>query len=338
MNPVEDPPPGSTAAPARADRHSFFRDVPWRWSDVLICFAPHLVFVVAISLRPETVGPAVAGLKLPLTLVGELWMAGYTIWVARRRSGSLPGFPPMTALLREFRWLPLTGPGIFILIAAVGAVVDSLHRQPAKPDEVWMRIVGSPSRAQLVGFLFIALVGAPIAEELGFRGLLYNKLRQKCPGFVAVLLQAAAFGLVHLPLGIAMACGTGAAGLAFGLIYQWRKTLAAPILGHSSVNAIASAMLMASIAADAAAPRLGMSGVGGEQGCVVTSVARGSAAERAGLKLGDVVTSIDGQPVREFPQLTRIIRRRTVGEHVKVEFIRDGKPERVEAVLTRLRE
>jgi membrane protease YdiL (CAAX protease family) len=340
MEPAPDPPPGSTAtaAPPCADRHSFFRDVAWRWSDVLICFAPQLVFLAAILLRPARVGPALVGLFVPLTLLGEVWMVGYIVWVARRRSGTLPAHPPSRAFLRELRWLPLIAPCVFLLIEVVASAVEWLRQESAAPGEVWAPFVGAGSRAQLVGFLFIALVGAPIAEELSFRGLLYNKLRQTMPGFVAALLQAAAFGFGHLPLGIAMFWGTGAAGLAFGLVYEWRKTLVAAILVHSSVNAIASALLLASVAADAAAPRLGVTAVGGGEGCVVTSIARGSAADRAGLKVGDVVTTIDGQPVRESLELSRIIRRKKVGDHVTVEFIRDGKPERVEAELARRRE
>src|SRR5262249_39412057 len=42
-DPVENPPPVPEGVPARALRRSFFRDVPWRWRDVLFCFAPSVL-------------------------------------------------------------------------------------------------------------------------------------------------------------------------------------------------------------------------------------------------------------------------------------------------------
>src|SRR5262252_9457287 len=44
---------------------------------------------------------------------------------------------------------------------------------------------------------------------------------------------------------------------------------------------------------------------GAKEGVLVTSVADGSPASRAGLKAGDVITSVDGQPVRSTEDLVR---------------------------------
>ena len=41
----------------------------------------------------------------------------------------------------------------------------------------------------------MALAVGPIGEELAFRGLLYNKLRQALPTSLAIVLQSVAFGL-----------------------------------------------------------------------------------------------------------------------------------------------
>jgi membrane protease YdiL (CAAX protease family) len=338
MEPARHPHPGSNAAAASAKPHSFFRDVPWLWRDVLMAFAPQLVIAAAATLQPVAVRRVIAGHWVPLLLLQQLWMIGYMIWATRRRSGMLPAFSPWRVWLREARWLPLLAPGGLIILVAVPSVVASVDRAAANRAEGWMPYVGAASRGQIVGFIVIALIGAPIAEELCFRGLLYNKLRQKLPGFVAVLVQAALFGLSHAPLGITLVWATGAAGLAFGLVYQWRKTLVGPILMHSSVNAVVTALMLASMAANAAAPQLGVYGPDGVQGCVVTGVVVGSAAERAGLKSGDVVTSIDAQPVRTMLQLIRLIRQKQLGDQVTIEFNRDGKREQVAAVLTRPKE
>jgi membrane protease YdiL (CAAX protease family) len=156
-----------------------------------------------------------------MSLVGQLRIVGYIVWVARRRIGAPPPVPSLNAILRALRWLPLTAPGVFVLIAVVsGAVSYSVRRDAAPPADGWMQIMEGASRGGIIGFIFLALIGAPIAEELSFRGLLYNKLRQEVPGFVAIPLQAAVFGLLHYPLGVSMVWGTAAAGLAFGLMYR----------------------------------------------------------------------------------------------------------------------
>jgi len=50
----------------------------------------------------------------------------------------------------------------------------------------------------------------------------------------------------------------------------------------------------------------------------------GKAAERAGLQAGDIIVSIDGQPVQYVAQLQQIIAFRKPGESVKVEVARKG--------------
>ena len=50
----------------------------------------------------------------------------------------------------------------------------------------------------------------------------------------------------------------------------------------------------------------------------------GKAAERAGLEPGDIIVSVDGQPVQYVAQLQQIVAFRKVGETVKVEVARKG--------------
>lgn len=67
-------------------------------------------------------------------------------------------------------------------------------------------------------------------------------------------------------------------------------------------------------------------------GVLVTSVADGSAASRAGLRAGDVITSIDGQSVRSADDLIRAIRDAKTDE-VTIEIVRDRKSSTVKATL-----
>jgi hypothetical protein len=51
----------------------------------------------------------------------------------------------------------------------------------------------------------------------------------------------------------------------------------------------------------------------------------GSAADKAGLVGGDIITGFDGQPVKDKDELTRILAATPVGKTVEVAYIRDGE-------------
>lgn len=72
------------------------------------------------------------------------------------------------------------------------------------------------------------------------------------------------------------------------------------------------------------------------QGVLVSQVNEGSAAEKAGIKPGDVITSINGQSIKSNSELRNAIGLSRVGEKLDVALIRDRKPLRVTAVITEL--
>jgi serine protease Do len=71
---------------------------------------------------------------------------------------------------------------------------------------------------------------------------------------------------------------------------------------------------------------------GAKGGVLVTSVADGSAAQRAGLKAGDVITTVDGQSVRSRDDLVRALRDARDDE-VKIGFVREKKDTSVTAKI-----
>ena len=71
---------------------------------------------------------------------------------------------------------------------------------------------------------------------------------------------------------------------------------------------------------------------GAKDGVLVTAVTEGSAASRAGLKAGDVITSIDGQSVRSREDLIRALRDAR-DEEVSIAIVRDRKETSVKAKI-----
>ena len=72
-------------------------------------------------------------------------------------------------------------------------------------------------------------------------------------------------------------------------------------------------------------------------GALVAQVIEGSAAARAGLRPGDVIVAVDGEPVRNASQLRNTIGLLRVGTTVTLDVIRDGRRIRVKATITQAR-
>ena len=72
---------------------------------------------------------------------------------------------------------------------------------------------------------------------------------------------------------------------------------------------------------------------GSTQGALVSQVVEGSAAEKAGIKAGDIVTAVNGKPVKDAAGLRNSIGLLSIGEKVDIALLRDGKPRRVTAVI-----
>jgi len=75
-----------------------------------------------------------------------------------------------------------------------------------------------------------------------------------------------------------------------------------------------------------------------DYGVVLADVLPGSAAERVGLKPGDLVLSLDGKPMENGRQLQINLYRRLVGDVVTLEILRDGQTLSVPVAMTERRD
>ena len=74
-------------------------------------------------------------------------------------------------------------------------------------------------------------------------------------------------------------------------------------------------------------------GVAESTGALVAGVAPGSAAEHAGVKTGDIITSINGVAKKDPGELRYAIGLLHVGDKVEIGLLRDGKPRTVTAIV-----
>jgi serine protease Do/serine protease DegQ len=74
-------------------------------------------------------------------------------------------------------------------------------------------------------------------------------------------------------------------------------------------------------------------GLENARGALVSQVIEGSPADKAGIKAGDVITSINGRNVTNAGELRNTIGLLRIGDKVDLALIREGKPRRVSAVI-----
>jgi len=67
-------------------------------------------------------------------------------------------------------------------------------------------------------------------------------------------------------------------------------------------------------------------GLKDQKGALVRQVENDSAADKAGIKAGDVVVSVDGKPIQNVHELPMTIASHRPGDKVEIGLIRDGKP------------
>ncbi len=74
------------------------------------------------------------------------------------------------------------------------------------------------------------------------------------------------------------------------------------------------------------------------KGALVGQVFDNSPASKARLERGDVITSFDGKPIKDYDDLPRIVAATPPGSAVDVEILRDGKVRKLKATLEKMKD
>jgi membrane protease YdiL (CAAX protease family) len=95
------------------------------------------------------------------------------------------------------------------------------------------------------GAVILLLIGAPLGEELFFRGLLVDLLRDRVGTIRAVFLGALLFALLHFY--ILQFVPVLISGVILGLLFVRSKNIFFPVIAHATVNTLALAALLMSL-------------------------------------------------------------------------------------------
>jgi membrane protease YdiL (CAAX protease family) len=228
----------------------------WTWYEIVgLGFVALLVLggitaalvYLAFDRQPNT--PAASGaVDFLASGLGEVVaLVTIVLWMRARHPGwvRIVGLPKVRALFREVVIGCASGLG---LLFALGIIVSNVAKplfhaatghevQPA--DQIGNDIHGLGALA----FVVVALVVAPITEELFFRGLLFRSLRERYGFVVGATGSGALFGLLHYGAGgvagvVLLEVSIGLLGVGLAGVYEWRGNLVANVAAHATFNLV----------------------------------------------------------------------------------------------------
>jgi membrane protease YdiL (CAAX protease family) len=139
------------------------------------------------------------------------------------------------ALLFGVATAVLVFPGTYLLLKMSESFLSLLQETPEIQPTIQVLQV-SVTVGQRIAFGFAAIVLAPIAEEVLFRGILYRYLKQLCHPHVAIIASALIFAFIHNNLMTMIPLSFFAVVLA--LLYDETDNLMAPIAAHALFNSV----------------------------------------------------------------------------------------------------
>lgn len=150
---------------------------------------------------------------------------------------SLPGRDPGRALAAGAGWGVLAWIGSTVVAGAVATLLQALGME-VEPQAAAQAIERVDPWLVVIALVILA----PIAEEVFFRGVVFNALRREAGRRWAYVGSALLFAVVHLDLVVLVPLFL--LGLALAWLYERTNNLLAPMAMHAMVNAISVAFAL----------------------------------------------------------------------------------------------
>jgi membrane protease YdiL (CAAX protease family) len=222
----------------------------YRGPSVIVLLA--LVFVIASILVAPFGADAAAllGGDAELTLLGAFVILVSTpialllvswLFVARPNAlAALPSFPgrdAQGALIAGIGWGVVAWIGSTAILVLVGWLLEQLGQPPeAGAAELAIEMVNP------VLVVLAVVILAPIAEEVFFRGVVFNAWLREGGRRYAYIGSAALFAIIHISL--VSLIPIFLLGLALAWVYERTGSLLAPMAMHATVNGISVALAL----------------------------------------------------------------------------------------------
>lgn len=137
------------------------------------------------------------------------------------------------------------GSALMVFVALVAHIL--FRNEPAPSNPVNSLMINASGFLQTLLLLLLTAVAAPLVEELMFRGVFYNGIKQRVGVWPAIILTGLVFGFVH-PVGIAEMCSLATLGGVFAWMAETRQSLVPSIFGHFLQNSISTLLVLLALA------------------------------------------------------------------------------------------
>ena len=135
--------------------------------------------------------------------------------------------------------------------------------------------------------------------------------------------------LIGINTAIIAAGGQGNVGIGFAIPINMVSQIVNQLIEYGEVRRGMLGVIMQNLT-----PELAKAfGLDLHNGVVISKVIENSAAEEAGLKAGDVVVTINGEPIKSASAMRNAVGMLRVGEKMKMEVIRDNRRKTLTAVI-----
>ena len=121
----------------------------------------------------------------------------------------------------------------------------------------------------------------------------------------------------------------GNIGIGFAIPSNMVKQISDQLLEYGEVHRANLGVQMQDITAELAKAF----NIGSDKGAVVTRIQKESAADEAGVQVGDVITAIDGKKLINAYSLRNTIGLLMVGQTIKIDIVREGKVKTLKATV-----
>lgn len=183
-------------------------------------------------------------ISVPVTLISGLAALPF-LWRMMKKDRKLRKFTGNMATLKKSRLIYCAAAGVLACVA--GSILVTIT-QISQVFEGYGDVSESIFSQSFVLQLIAAGLIAPFVEELVFRGLIYNRLKDYTTIHVAMLASSVIFGLYHGNL------IQGVYGFVMGLlmcfVYEKYHTMAAPLICHGAANLISIVLQLLSVTID----------------------------------------------------------------------------------------
>jgi membrane protease YdiL (CAAX protease family) len=214
------------------------------------------VIFLAIGIDQVSTNGAAGFPELAATLGADVaTVTTIVIWLSTRHPTwvQVLGFPAKGRRVKEVAIAIGMGPVVYTGAALVAAVVLSVllgaisGRDATTPEQIDAQSLSAGAKVFTV---LVAVVVAPIAEELVFRGIIFRSLRDHRGFWIGAVVSSLLFGLVHFVPApwqdtVLLQCTMVFTGLALAAIYEWRGNVLSCIVTHMSFNTIGIILILA---------------------------------------------------------------------------------------------